>query len=230
MFCALLQEILAAHPQFTVVGSAGTVTEALERLQTVTTDVVLVDLSLPDMSGFELIAQLKERKSRVKTLVCTAAAHDAAVTMAFAVGADGFAEKTTEIPEFLAMIERAADGVCSFSPRVSSVLRDSLHAGRRPATLQAGDVAVLRRLARHESPQEIARDLGLSVSGVYKVRQRIIRRTGANSKRELFELAVKLGVVPTTLAVDPAAGGAGRPPAPPDNGARKARQGLPGGG
>lgn len=195
LFASLLVEILSGHPRFEVVGLAATGAEARERLRVVTPDIVLVDLVLPDMSGLELIAELMAAKPAFKVVVCSAAAHDNAITMAFSLGVHGFVEKTTGIPELIEVLERTGDGVYAFSPRVSDVLRRSLRDGGRQQNLLPGDLAVLRRLAQLQGVREIAAETGLSVSGVYKVRQRIARRTGARTKRELIDLAVRLGLV-----------------------------------
>ena len=62
--------------------------------------------------------------------------------------------------------------------------------------LQATDLTVLRRLALREPVRDIAASLNLSASGVYKVRRRIARATGARTKRDFHRAALTLGLVP----------------------------------
>lgn len=195
MFAELLREILAADARFTVVGAAESGGAAIAGLTDAHPDLVLVDLALPDMSGHELIAQLKKGQPAYRIVVCTAAQSDQAVTMALAVGADDFIEKTTEIPEFLNRLEQIFRGEGGLSARVSNVLRKSLRGEERAVALTPEDLAILRRLALGESVAAIAQTAGLSVSGVYKVRKRIALRTGASGPQDLAELAVRLGLI-----------------------------------
>lgn len=197
LFSSLLQEILAAHPQFEVVGTATTATAALAGLKEAAADLVLIDLLLPDMSGLELIDRLMAGKPPYKILVCSAATHPQAIAAAFGLGVHGFVEKTCGIPELIETLERTAAGSYFLSPRVSEVLRLHARSGLEGVpTLRPGDLGILRRLSQHESVRTIAREVGLSESGVYKVRQRIVRSTGARSKSELFQAAAQLGLIP----------------------------------
>lgn len=196
LFSALLREILANHPRFLVVGEAATAEGALLKLETAAPDLVLVDLVLPDLSGLELIEQLMGRKPAYKVVVCSAACHNQAIAMAFALGVHGFVEKTCGLPELLETLWRTVQGSICLSPRVSDVLRQQARSDASTASLRPGDLGILRRMLRHEPVRTIARDVGLSESGVYKVRERIARHTGARTKRELYEVAVELGLVP----------------------------------
>lgn len=210
LFSSLLREILTHQPRFLVVGEAATASAALATIETAAPDLVLVDLVLPDMSGLELIDRLLAGKPAYKIVVCSAACHDRAIAMAFGLGVHGFVEKTCGIPELIEALDRTAQGSISLSPRVSNVLRQQARADANVASLRPGELGILRRILRHESVRTIARDVGLSESGVYKVRQRIARRTGATTKRELYQVAVELGLLPEF----PEEGGTTSPAAP----------------
>lgn len=196
LFSSLLREILINHPGFTVVGEAPTAAVALATLEAASPDLLLVDLMLPDLSGLELIEQLVVRKPAYKIVVCSAACHDRAIAMAFALGVHGFVEKSRGLPELLDTLERTMQGSICLSPRVSEVLRQQAGSDSGLTVVRPGDLGILRRMLRHESVRAIAQDVGMSASGVYKVRQRIARRTGVRTKQELYEVAVEFGLLP----------------------------------
>lgn len=218
LFAALLTEILSAQPDFLVVGSAGTSAAAEALLAKAAADVVILDLTLPDRGGLELLQALNRAGSRTRVVVCSAAIHPAAIATAYGLGAHAFIEKTGGIHELIDTLRRAARGEYCLPPRAAEVLSQHAQGSSGPGLLQPGDLGVLRRLARHEPVRQIAAEVGLSASGVYKVRRRIARRTGARTKRELYQLAVGLGLVTGTggPADDgssprrPAAGAAGK--------------------
>jgi two-component system invasion response regulator UvrY len=195
LFSTLLVTVLARTRRFEVVGTAATAEAAIRELASATPDLVLVDLVLPDMSGFELIARLVIGRPAFRIVVCSAAAHDEAIAMAFALGAHGFVAKKDGIPALLETLERAADGLFSLSSQVSTVLRGRLQGRPDRAEVLPGDLGVLRRLARRESVADISRAVGLSPSGVYKVRQRLARCLGARTKSDFFRAAERLGLV-----------------------------------
>jgi DNA-binding NarL/FixJ family response regulator len=208
LFAAMLLEILAAQPGFQVVGSVGTAAAAEELMRRIEADVVMLDLMLPDRSGLELIELLVARNTGTRIVVCTAANHPAAITMAYGLGAHAFIEKTSGIPDVIETLRRAARGEYCLTPRAAEVLRDHARGHGDNRLLQTGDLGVLRRLALHEPVRDIAAHVNLSASGVYKVRQRIARATGARTKRDFYLLAVRLGLVPGAATLPAATGAA----------------------
>jgi DNA-binding NarL/FixJ family response regulator len=206
LFAAMLLEILASQPGFQVVGSVGTASAAEELLGKIEADVVMLDLMLPDRSGLELIELLGARKISARIVVCSAVNHPAAIAMAYGLGAHAFIEKTSGIPDLIETLRRAARGEYCLTPRAAEVLRDHVRGQGDNRLLQPGDLGVLRRLALHEPVRDIAARVNLSASGVYKVRQRIARATGARTKRDFYLLAVRLGLVPGATSLPGAPG------------------------
>jgi DNA-binding NarL/FixJ family response regulator len=213
LFASMLREILETQPGIRVVGTVGTAAEAEARLADEGVDVVLLDLLLPDRSGLELIETLAARGSRARIVVCSAMNHPSAIAMAYGLGAHAFIGKTSGIPEVIDIVSRAARGEYCLTPVAAEVLRDHARGQGAHGLLQPGDLGVLRRLALHEPVRDIAVAVQLSASGVYKVRQRIGRATGARTKRDFYQLAVRLGLV--AGGANPPAGADREPEAAP---------------
>jgi len=195
LFASMLAELLRAHSGFTVVASVGTFAAAENALENRKIDLVVVNLTLPDRSGLELIAALGERKHSARIVVCTAVEHPSAVVTAFGLGAHAFVERSSGLPELVATLRRVARGEHCLGPRVAKVLRDHASGREETGILQATDLTVLRRLASREAVRDIAASLNLSASGIYKVRHRIARATGARTKRDFHRAALSLGLV-----------------------------------
>ncbi len=196
LFAAMLADTLRAQSGFTVVARLGTAAEAETALENRRIDLVLLNLSLPDRGGLELIAALGERKHPARIVVCTSVNHPSAIATAFVLGAHAFVERSSGLPELVATLRRVARGEHCLGPRAAEVLRNHASGREETEVLQATDLTVLRRLALREPVRDIAASLNLSASGVYKVRRRIARATGARTKRDFHRAALTLGLVP----------------------------------
>jgi two-component system invasion response regulator UvrY len=200
LLASMLVEVLSAEPGFRIVGTAGTAAEALIALREPGVDVVMLDLMLPDRGGLELIREITAREAPPRVVVCSATHDPAAITMAFGLGAHAFVEKTCALPELVGTLRRAARGEHCLTSRAAEVLGDHARGAGATRLLEPGDLAVLRRLALREHVRDIAAAIRLSPSGVYKVRQRIARMSGARTKDDFHAFAVKLGLVPRDAA------------------------------
>jgi DNA-binding NarL/FixJ family response regulator len=195
LFSSLLMEVFQEEPRFEVLGVASDATTALAAFEHCRPDIVIVDLLLPGMSGLELIEQIKVRLPGTKIVVCSAAAHDDAIAAAFALGADGFVEKTTGIAELLEVLQNTAAGVVNFTPHVSEVLRRRLQSEPGAAVFNLTFLRFLRHFAQREPARQIAQEMGCSLSGIYKMRRRIALALGARNRRDLERAAAQLGLV-----------------------------------
>ncbi len=144
-----LKTILADDPRLIVVGEAATGEECLRRVPEAKPAVVLLDLRLPDMEGFEVCRRLKASPGSPAVLVLTSFADDQLVLASIAAGADGYLLKDLEQTDLAGSIVRVAAGGSVLDP---SIARKVLTAARsdRPSTAPNGPAGRLSRL----SPQE----------------------------------------------------------------------------
>ena len=194
IFTSVLADILNESEDFVAAGVSNDAESALERLRAEPVDVLLLDLQLPRMSGVELLQIVQREALAVRTVVCSGVTTDEAVEAAFVAGAFCFVEKTMGIEDLLATLRRVARGESPLSDRAAGVLRK---VARRSATvkpLAEQDIAILRRLAAPMAPGQIARELGLSVWGVYKARRRIQARLGSKDDAAMLAMAAQMGL------------------------------------
>jgi DNA-binding NarL/FixJ family response regulator len=150
--------------------------EALACLRAAPFDVTIVDLSMPQMSGLELIRRIKDEFPRVTVLVLSMHAEDQYAVRAFRNGANGYLTKDSAGSELVAAVRKVAQGgtyvTSSMAERVVQMLRDKAQAPRH-TDLSDREMQVLRRFVAGQTPADIALDLRMSVKTVSTHKSRI---------------------------------------------------------
>jgi DNA-binding NarL/FixJ family response regulator len=191
---------LAAEPDMTVVGQAGTAADALRETSLCKPDVVLVDLNIPDRDGIELLGALRVQLPHAKLLVLSGYDDEFRVAEALRAGAQGYLVKTSRLEEVVDGIRRISSGGAPLSPRIAGAV---VRAMRKPAGEGAGGLdaltprerQVLRLLAAGVSTRETAARLTISPKTVETHRVRIYAKLGCKSAVELTRIAVRTGLI-----------------------------------
>ena len=205
IYAQVMVEVLRQAGGFTVVGSAADGESALVRLRELAVDVLLLDLVLPRMGGLEVLNAVREIPGVARSVVYSGLATDDSIAAAFTLGASGFIEKSAPVEEVIATLRAVGRGESPLSARMSGVLRALVRRRTAHKELSASDLAVLRRLAGLRTPKEIAGELGLSQSAVYKARDRIAARAGSGDRPDFPAIAANLGLIPAVRPGRPAA-------------------------
>jgi DNA-binding NarL/FixJ family response regulator len=160
-----LTGLLATVEDIEVVGTAANGDEAVRRCAELGPDVVLMDLTMPGMSGLEATRRLVRNDPAVAVLVLTMVDDDAAVTTALQVGARGYLLKGAVQEEVLAAVRTVVEGGAVFGKGVAGHL---LSGGRQryDVSLSPRETEVLSLVAEGRSNGEIARELGISLKTV----------------------------------------------------------------
>jgi DNA-binding NarL/FixJ family response regulator len=180
-------------------GCTWTVTEAetgfqaLELLRMSEFDLALVDLSLPDMNGLDLIRRIKAEISAVRILVLSMHAEEQYALRAFKAGADGYVTKDTAATELVGAVRKVVlDGAYVTASLAESVVRRLNGSAEAPPHSQLTDreFDVLRRVAAGHRLTEIANALHLSVKTVSGHKTRIQEKLQVSSTAELVRYAL----------------------------------------
>jgi DNA-binding NarL/FixJ family response regulator len=195
-----VRDALARASDIEVVGEAADGSSALDSMRRLAPDVLVLDISLPDLSGIE-VANRVRRELGVATKVVMLSIHAERylVTEAFCAGAVGYVTKTSPMAELTQAIRAAAAGqiyVCFEVARsVSAVEVDSGEHGKA-SRLTEREQEVLRRIARGMRSPAIADQLRISVGTVEVHRRNIMRKLGLRTVADLTRYALREGLVP----------------------------------
>ena len=187
---------LEAEPDFRVVAQLSSAEEAMERLGDLDMDLLIADISLPGMSGLELVKHLEAARPEVKTLVVSR--HDEALyaERAIRAGAKGYVMKMEAGEVIVKAVRRVLGGGMYVSEEVSERMLMSVAAGKPPAespleALSDRELEVFELTGKGQSTREIAERLHLSVKTVESYRARIKDKLNLKNAAELMQHAVQ---------------------------------------
>jgi two-component system, NarL family, invasion response regulator UvrY len=194
-----LKQIIEAEADFAWVGDAATGADAFEMLRTKQCDVLLLDLSLPDMSGLDVLRRIKSHHDSVATLVLSAYPEKQYGLNVLRAGASGFISKTAAPDELCRAIRAAMRGGRYVSPELAEVLVNGMQGptGSEPphSILSEREFQIFCKLAEGQSVTEIGNALFLSVKTVSTYRTRILEKMGMKSNADMTYYAIKNDLV-----------------------------------
>jgi DNA-binding NarL/FixJ family response regulator len=197
-----IRTVLAATPDFDVVGEAGDGVEALAMTRTLQPDVLVLDLTMPGKSGLEVAGELRSEHETVRVLILSMHDHPEYVLEAVRVGAAGYVLKDAQPEELRAAGRGVHEGGEYFHPaaarQLSTALRDESERARKRSAanqLTPREREVLVRIARGLTNKETAAELGISPRTVETHRDSVARKLKMRSVADLtrFVLETDLG-------------------------------------
>jgi DNA-binding NarL/FixJ family response regulator len=162
----------------------GTGFQALERMSHQAFDLAIVDLSMPGMTGLELIRRIKTEHPKTAVLVLSMHAEDQYALRAFKAGANGYVTKDSAATELVAAVRKTASGGAYVSASLAESVMLQLNGARhspRHAELSDRELQVLQRIVNGERLTDIAVALNLSVKTVSTHKSRIQEKLGLPS-------------------------------------------------
>jgi len=193
--------LLSRHPEVEVVGEAGKGEEAVSLAAQLRPDVVLMDITMPDMDGVEATRQIKALAPEVNVLALTIHEEKAYFFEMLNAGASGYVPKRAPPDDLLAAIQVAARGEVYLHPTMAGLLvRDYLRRAQcdeeeTDEQLTPRQREVLTLIAEGLSNREIGERLGISVKTVERHRENIMRRLNLHSRTELVKYAIRKGLI-----------------------------------
>ena len=193
-----LRQLLADAFAGAVVHEVGSGREAIATLHTQTWSVMVLDLSLPDGSGLDVLKRVRELRPRLPVLILSMHAADQFARRAIAAGASGYLTKDAADTELVTAVSKLARGGKYFGADVLERVALGLHPDRddRPHELLSDrEYQVLRMIGSGKTVSEIATELSLSVKTVSTYRARILEKMRMRTNAELTHYAVRHGLV-----------------------------------
>lgn len=173
---------------------AGTGFQALEYLRRQPFDLVIADLSLPGMSGLDLIHRIKEGFPDVAVLVLTMHSEEQYALRAFQAGASGYVTKDSACDELVSAVRKVASGGVFVTSVLAERVVQQLN-GRRPASdlgaLSNRELEVMQRIVAGERMSDIAQALHLSIKTVSTHKTRILEKLHLDSTASLIRFGLE---------------------------------------
>lgn len=195
--------LLAAQPDIAVVGEAGDGLEALVVAQSLTPDVVLLDINMPGTDGIEAARLITRELPECQVVMLTVRDEDERIFEAIRAGASGYLLKTIKAQQLAEMVRAAARGEAAITPAIAARLMAAFRAapatlashqlgGQRPPGAHAEgpdeltlrEQAILARVAAGRSDKEIAADLTISLYTVKAHVRSILAKLHVANRRE----------------------------------------------
>lgn len=189
-----LKKILNEHPDERTFGEASTASEALRLVAEQDWDVVVLDLTLGDRSGLEVLRELKQLRPRLPVLILSMHSEEQYARRMFKAGAAGYITKDSPRAELLKAINKVAEGGRYISDALAEALVIGLERGsdRPPHELLSDrEFEVMRLIASGKTVGEIAVLLSLSDKTISTYRARILEKMGMKTNAELTHYAIQ---------------------------------------
>jgi len=201
-----LRMLLGADPELQIVGEAENGAQVLRLTDELAPDVVLMDISMPDMNGIEATRKIKEQAPNVVVLALTMHEDDQYFFEMLAAGASGYVPKRAAPNDLLSAIHAVQNGGVFLFPSVARVLvQDYVQraaraggAGHSFDVLTEREREVLTLIAQGLSNQEIADQLVISAKTVNRHRENIMAKLNLHSRVELVRYAIEKGLIDIT--------------------------------
>jgi two-component system invasion response regulator UvrY len=189
-----LKQILGDTPEMLVAGEATNGQEVLDKVRAEPWDVVVLDISMPDRSGLDILKQLRSERPKLPVLVLSMHSEDQYAMRVLKAGASGYLTKDSAPDELVKAIRKVVSG----GRYVSSFLAEKLafeigtDSSRLPhETLSDREFQVLRGIAAGKSVTEIAAELYLSPKTVSTYRARLLQKMNLGTTAELMHYAMQ---------------------------------------
>ncbi len=194
-----LRALLELESDLRVVGEAGTGAAAIELARSLAPDLMILDLSLPDMSGLEVIRAVRREMTGIRIIVLSMHSRREFVVPVMEAGSDGYVPKSATHTSLHEAIRVVLAGERYLHPVAATALlgakRDSPSESVQFGTLSEREQDVLRLSAQGFTSREIAEKLTLSSKTVETYRQRAMEKLGIENRSEFVKFAVRAGLL-----------------------------------
>ncbi|MBI5493182.1 MAG: response regulator transcription factor [Deltaproteobacteria bacterium] len=202
-----LSSVLRSKDYIEVVGMAADGKEAVKKARELTPDVVLMDISMPNMNGVEATRRIKKENPQIRVVVLTMYADDEYIFDLVSAGAAGYLLKDADSAQIAKAIRAVSRGESMIHPTIASKILNEfsqLASGKSPGrqnpsqrheALSEREVTVLRLLSDGKTNKEIANELSLSDKTVKNHLHNIFQKLNATDRTQAVVLAIRKGLI-----------------------------------
>lgn len=193
-----LKRLIEAEPDMEVIGEAADGREAVERAIEAHSDIVLLDVSMPQLNGAQAARRLKQIAPKIALLALTVHEDRGYLRELLEAGASGYVLKRAAADELIRAIRAVAAGGVYVDPHIagkmiSTFVQPKTKSETMKAELSEREAEVLRRTAQGHSNKEIAGQLGVSIKTVETYKARSMEKLGLRSRVDIIRDAAERG-------------------------------------
>lgn len=193
-----LKNLLSEYKEFTVAGEAGSGADTIKMVRESEWDILLLDISMPDMNGVDTLKQIRRSKPHLPVLILSMYPEDHYAINLLRAGANGYVCKECAPEQLINAIRTVVSGRRYVSPALGDQLAGDLSGDTQKALhtdLSEREFQVFCKLAAGQAVSEIAGELFLSVKTVSTYRSRILEKMGMKTNANLTYYAIKQGLI-----------------------------------
>jgi two-component system, NarL family, response regulator NreC len=196
-----LRHLLESEPEFQIVGEAGDGVEALQLVERLKPNMLVVDMMMPGLNGLEVLRQIKKISPTTRTIVLSMQSADAYVVEALKIGAAGYVLKETGPSELINAVREVNQGNQFLSAKISERFQDSGSTIKDTPldayeTLTAREREILQMTVEGRTSVEIGSKLSISPRTVEEHRSNLTIKLGIKNQADLIRFAIKRGILP----------------------------------
>lgn len=190
-----IKALLANNADFTIVGESLSSTQAIQFLKKNEVEVLITDISMPEISGLELVQSVRRFKPEQKVLALTMFCDKAIITDMADAGVSGYILKNTGKQELVQALKTIAAGNKFFSEQVQATMNQPNELIDKRYVLSAREREIVHYVAQGLSHTEIGEKISISPRTVDTHRTNIMRKLEVHSIAELIKLALQLKII-----------------------------------
>jgi len=197
-----LRALLEAEPDFNVIGEAGDGLEAIQLIEQLRPNVLVLDLMMPGLNGLETTRQVSKHSPQTRTVILSMYANEAYVLEALSNGASAYVLKDSSSADLVQAVREVAAGRRYLSPPLSDRAIEAYQEKARAAaldkyeTLTTREREVLQLAAEGHTSAEIAARLGISPRTAETHRTHLMHKLGLHTQADLIRYALRRGIIP----------------------------------
>jgi len=199
---AILREglrcLIGSQPDMAIIGEAKDGRAAIELAQTLKPDIIIMDVTMPDVSGIEATRQIKAQNPNIKIVALSAYDKPDFVLGMIKAGASAYLLKENLFDELLKAIQAVVQGQSYLCPEIAKVVVQAAVATDKrssPSDLSEEELDLVKILAKGHLAKDIATAQGLSVKTIEGRRRRLLRKLKLDSVAELAHYAITEGLI-----------------------------------
>ncbi|MGR3309478.1 MAG: response regulator [Candidatus Brocadiales bacterium] len=197
-----LSTLLRSHGSFEVVGEAKDGIEAIVKAKELLPDIILMDITMPGLSGVEATRQIKKTHPGVKIVILTMHTSKDYIHQSFQAGATCYLDKESADTDLIAALQAAYCNKAFFSPSISKIIMENYVYHTKHGTetdslelLTPRERVIMQLICEGSSKKEIARRLYISVNTVNNHKANIMKKLKIHDTANLIRYAAKKGLI-----------------------------------